>query len=100
MLQFICRWLSGINQPSQNGMEQLVVNIARVTRLLNPLIQEPAGILSGGFLFLWFLLIIRRVARRRKLPMPDVPVVRFLLGRVPCRKLDPRSPFFEEHPDP
>ena len=81
-------------------MEQLVVNIARVTRLLNPLIQEPAESFFAGVVFFWFLLIIRRVARRRKLPMPDVPVVRFLLGRVPCHKLDPRSPFFEEHPDP
>lgn len=81
-------------------MEHLVDNFARVTRLLNPLIQEPAGILSGGFPFLWFLPIIKKIARRRKLPMPDVPVVRFLLGRVPCHKLDPRSPFFEEHPDP
>jgi len=79
-------------------MEHPVLYGACVTKLLDHLIQEPAERFVVGFV-LFCLLLIWMVARRRLLPVSDVPVVILPLGHAPRRKPDTEPPPFKEHPD-
>ncbi len=81
-------------------MEDSMVHFARVSNLLNHLIQEPAECFFVGCPCL--PLITGKFMRRSRLPVTINPVVIVILpvDHAPRRELNPRPPSFEEHPDP
>jgi hypothetical protein len=81
-------------------MEHPVVYVARATKFLDSLIQENGDYLFVGFVFLSLLVIVWMLARRRKRPVHEIPVVILPLGNAPRREPDPEPPPFEDHPDP
>ena len=80
-------------------MEHPVQYLVRVTRFLDKLIQEQGDYLFVGFAFLCFILIGWILARRRKGPVHDFPVVILPLGQKPHREESLKPPFEEEGPD-
>ncbi len=80
-------------------MDHPVVYVARATKFLDTLIHEHGDYLFVGFVFLSLLGIGWILARRRKRPVHELPVVILPLGHAPGRQPDPEPPLFEEHTD-
>ena len=76
-------------------MEHPVQYLVRITRFLDKLIQEQGDYLFLGFAFLCLFFIGWILTRRRKRPLPDIPVViLFFEQKVPSEQIKP-SPFKE-----
>lgn len=80
-------------------MKHPVEIVARITKVLDHLIQDYGDYLFVGFVFLCLVIIAWIVVRRRKRPVHEVPVVILPLGNAPRREPDPEPPPFEKHPD-
>ena len=81
-------------------MDHPVFYVARVTKLLDRLIQDYGDDLFVGFFYFCVLLVVWLFVRRRKRPVHEIPVVILPLGQAPRREPDPEPPPpFEESPD-
>ena len=80
-------------------MDHPVVYVARATKFVDNLIHEHGDYLFVGFVFLSLLVIGWILARRRKRPVHELPVVILPLDHAPGREPDPEPPLFEEHTD-
>ena len=80
-------------------MEHPVTQLARGTRFLDSVIQEHGDYLFAGLVVLSLLVIVWIFARRRKLPVHELPVMILPLGHAPKREPEPEPSPFEEHRD-
>ncbi len=80
-------------------MEHPVVYLSHATKFLDSLIQEHGDYLFVGLVFLCSLMIVWTLARRRKHPVHEIPVVILPLGPAPKRESELESPLFKEQMD-
>lgn len=81
-------------------MKHPVEIVARVTKMLDHLVQDYGDYIFAAFVFLCLVTIVWILTRRRKHPVHEVPVVILPLGNPPHREQDSEPPPFEEHPEP
>lgn len=81
-------------------MKHPVEILARVTKMLDRLVQDYGDYIFAVFVFLCLGVIIWMFTRHRKRPTHEVPVVILPLGNPPRREPESEpSSLFEEHPD-